>query len=108
ATLRLAKLTGADLRQTTFDGAVLEMAAAAGCDFSYSRWVGARAKMALLSGCRLRHVDLSHADLEMADLSKADLTRANLHNVRDDKTIWLGADKSGAKPTDADRLHEIG
>jgi uncharacterized protein YjbI with pentapeptide repeats len=102
ANMAKTKFRGAFLQQTFFGGSKV-----AGCDFS-----NANLNMAIFteSDCRhvdFRGVDLSYADMSNADLSGADLSGANLnmaklHGIKEETTVWTGADKKKARGTDKD------
>ena len=55
---------------------------------------------AMFTRADLTYVDFSHAILDNALMDFTELNRANLHEILEVNSIWEGANKASALPTD--------
>lgn len=93
-------LSGARLRETSFQRATLSQAVLGGVDGYRARFVSAVMKAATLDQGSFAEADFTKADLEGASLRQADLRRARFFRAN-----LRGADLTGAKTQGADFLH---
>lgn len=99
-------LTGARLRETSFQRSILDQARMSGSDAYRARFISARLRGVSLDGALLAEADFTKADLSKASLVGADLRRAkffranlrgaDLTGARTDAADFLNADLSGA------------
>lgn len=93
-------LTGARLRETSFQRANL-----AGVDLSGTDSYRARFVSAAMAGARLDHGVFAEADFTKADLTGASLRDADLTRTKFFRANLRGADLTGARTLAADMLH---
>lgn len=93
---RKADLTGAMLRDTTFQRSNLGEAVLAKSDAYRAKFVSADMRGVILDGARLIEADLTRADLAGASLQGADLRNAKLVNANLTGANLTGAQLSGA------------
>lgn len=104
-------LSGADMRESDFMGAMLRRSNLSGCmlnsihfyraDLRESNMARAMLNRANLRGADLRGVDLQNADLDQAVLTGANLSGANLAGANLSRTTLDGTNLSGADLTGA-------
>lgn len=93
-------LSGARLRETSFQRAKLVETKLTGSDSYRARFVSAEMKGALLDGGIFAEADFTKADLAGASLKQTDLRRARFFRAN-----LRGADLTGARLTGADLLN---
>lgn len=93
-------LTGARLRETSFQRAILDRAVLTGVDGYRARFISATMK-----GARLDQGIFAEADFTKADLAGASLTGADLRRAKFFRANLRGADLTGGKTLGADFLN---
>jgi len=119
--LRFCNLQGCDLTELNFDKAIMEDAHLQGAQMSYTQMQGARLQRAQMQGAGLTGAQMQGADLFRAQMQGARLWGAQMQGATlwraqmqgadldktefDAKTIFLGADLSGALIYSVDFSH---
>jgi uncharacterized protein YjbI with pentapeptide repeats len=100
--LREADLTGATLRDASFNRADLSNANLTGVDGRRTRFISATMQNTVLDRANLVRADFTNAELSGASLKNADLTSAKLFRAN-----LTGADFTGARLNNTDLHHAV-